>query len=169
MSRPDESVTALPTGTGKLAFAEALRGLAAGLVVICHFAQVYWGDRQAVPSFSNSDILAETAYPTPWYIGWIVENPLIRNGACGVGLFFLLSGFVIQLSLKHYSMKGFVVGRFMRLYPTYIFGLSVTMMTVSVAGLIYNRPFPYLNTEVLLQYAVGLRSLIGSRSLDGIS
>ena len=48
---------------------------------------------------------------------------MIHNGYTGVDIFFVISGFVITLSLKKYTgVKGFVqfiLGRFIRIYPTY--------------------------------------------------
>ena len=38
----------------------------------------------------------------------------VEFGALGVALFFIISGYVIAISLDRYSRRGFIVGRFMR-------------------------------------------------------
>jgi peptidoglycan/LPS O-acetylase OafA/YrhL len=76
---------------------DALRGVAALLVVAFHF------------SLKLSDKID---------LHW---------GVTGVDLFFMISGFVILLTLKHTkTWKIFVVNRFSRLYPTYWTCVTVT-------------------------------------------
>jgi peptidoglycan/LPS O-acetylase OafA/YrhL len=42
-----------------------------------------------------------------------------KYGYLGVNLFFIISGFVISLSIKHNSLIKFIISRFTRLYPIY--------------------------------------------------
>lgn len=46
-------------------------------------------------------------------------------GKIGGAIFFLISGFVIPISLYKKSIKQFIVGRFFRLYPAY--GASILL------------------------------------------
>ena len=48
----------------------------------------------------------------------------IFNGAIGVYIFFLISGFVISMSLNKIDVKTFIIRRIFRIYPVYIIGLA---------------------------------------------
>ncbi|MEN9843680.1 MAG: hypothetical protein RLZZ612_1509 [Pseudomonadota bacterium] len=77
---------------------EALRGIAALMVMVCHYYELM-GISNAAPSFFYT----------------------------GVNLFFVISGFVFGAYFfgKKIDAKKFVVRRFFRLYPLYIFSLLV--------------------------------------------
>src|SRR3954471_184909 len=75
----------------RIAELDALRGLAALGVALFHFSLL---DPAAGPGFAI--------------------------GASGVDLFFIISGFVILMTLERTrDWKDFLVGRFSRLYPAY--------------------------------------------------
>ncbi|MCG3188190.1 MAG: hypothetical protein LKCHEGNO_00083 [Burkholderiaceae bacterium] len=98
----------------RLLAVDALRGIAALAVVLFHyttrFTQLYPQD--SAPS---------------------VSFPL---GYLGVNLFFIISGFVIFMTLeKTRRPMDFVVSRFSRLFPTYWAAVAITFATVSVFGL----------------------------------
>ncbi len=86
------------------------------------------------------------------------ENTFIHNfgmftnffnlGAFGVSLFFLVSGFVIPMSLKNSSTKiiiDFFIKRFFRLYPTYWLAILFTTIVIIVFGNPNLSPPPTLN------------------------
>lgn len=93
---------------------DALRGLAALSVVIFHYTTRYnelYG--------SNHNLSFELAY-----------------GHYGVQLFFIISGFVIFMTVQNVtSLKKFVLKRAFRLYPTYIMGVIITFVIVKLFGL----------------------------------
>lgn len=156
------------SSTVKIEFADALRGVAVLTVALCHYLQINWLDRNSPPFIINVAPLEDSVARTPDYVLPLAQSPIIQNGSFGVALFFLISGFVITLSVRNYNAVGFLIGRFFRLYPTYIAGFSVTLAIVIFAGVIYNRPFPFDPAQIAFQYALGLRDLVGSRNLDGI-
>ena len=81
---------------GRMEFLDALRGLAAMLVVLQHVGEQL--------SFRYR------VFTTEWF----------RPGELGVVLFFLCSGFIIPASIERYGSVGrFWIGRFFRLYPMY--------------------------------------------------
>jgi len=89
---------------------DALRGLAAFAVMIFHYTLPYHAD-------SPLNILSYGQY--------------------GVQLFFVISGFVIFMTLnKAKSLNDFVVSRFSRLYPTYWSTLLITFLAVNLSGLL---------------------------------
>jgi peptidoglycan/LPS O-acetylase OafA/YrhL len=110
-------------------WANALRGVAALTVLGCHFAIAFW---------LGQEVSAGLARRRPLYLGDTGAPQFARAlnalpvdfAALGVGLFFLLSGFVIAISLERYSRRGFLVGRCMRVLPTYAAGYLVTCSVV---------------------------------------
>jgi peptidoglycan/LPS O-acetylase OafA/YrhL len=83
---------------------DALRGIAALSVVLFHFA------------------LGREGY-----------DHIFRFGTTGVDLFFMISGFVIFMSLeKADSLRTFVVNRFTRLYPAYWMGVIFSFTLISI-------------------------------------
>ena len=91
------TAVAAPTSLGlRLEFLDALRGIAAMLVVVEHFAEHLW------PAFA------------------VFSLTRFRLGEYGVVLFFLVSGFIIPASLERRgSLSQFWVGRAFRLFPLY--------------------------------------------------
>ena len=75
------------------------------------------------------------------YIPWTTgskEFPLFKYGYLGVELFFLISGFVIYLTLnKCISYREFIFRRWIRLFPAM---LIVTILVLASSTLLYERP-----------------------------
>ena len=93
---------------------DALRGIAAMLVVLFHFTTKY----QELFGHSSSLKLA-----MPW-------------GHLGVNLFFMISGFVIFMTLaRTCTAADFLVSRFSRLYPAYWVAVGLTFGLTTLLGL----------------------------------
>lgn len=93
--------------TSRLAELDALRGVAAVLVMLFHFTTRY-------------DQLFGHASPPVFSLPW---------GHYGVNLFFMISGFVIFLTLHRIQQPmDFVVSRFSRLYPAFWVAVAVTFL-----------------------------------------
>lgn len=93
---------------------DVLRGVAAISVVLFHYTTRY------SQKYGHSD-------------GVLMYFP---QGYYGVELFFMISGFVIFMSLdKIKSGSDFIIGRFSRLYPAYWTCLILTYAIVNIAGL----------------------------------
>ncbi|MGK0336531.1 MAG: peptidoglycan/LPS O-acetylase OafA/YrhL [Candidatus Azotimanducaceae bacterium] len=93
---------------------DALRGLAALSVALYHYT--YYFDHL----YGHSSAI----------------SALWEFGKHGVNLFFVVSGFVIYMTLeKTVQMSGFVVSRFSRLFPAYWAAMILTFFVVSVFGL----------------------------------
>jgi peptidoglycan/LPS O-acetylase OafA/YrhL len=98
--RMPSSVQDSPTATaapkrGKIAFLEAVRGLAAMIVVVQHIAAAQY------PAFEH------------------FSRTYLDLGRVGVVAFFVVSGYVITLSLEHQAPRTFLIRRFFRLFPLY--------------------------------------------------
>jgi peptidoglycan/LPS O-acetylase OafA/YrhL len=113
-AKTDMSAQAVNHRGSRLAEIDALRGIAAVLVLLFHyttrFDQIYGHSRPLEISF-------------PWaYVG--------------VNLFFIISGFVIFMTLERTRHAGeFVVSRFSRLYPAYWVAVVITFLVVRSIGL----------------------------------
>lgn len=105
--------------THRIDHIDGLRGLAILLVVSYHIF-VHW----------------ENVLP---YGDYFAENMIFNLGWLGVQLFFIISGFVILLSLeKSKSCSAFLVKRWLRLFPAMAICSAVIFST---AWLIPERPF----------------------------
>jgi peptidoglycan/LPS O-acetylase OafA/YrhL len=100
MKTTDQALHVVPSKNHRFLFLDALRGIAALLIVLYH-APKYLG--RALPHYS---------------------------AFLAVDLFFVLSGFVIAFSyenrlLRGLSFRSFVAARLVRLYPVYLLGTVV--------------------------------------------
>ncbi len=84
-------------------------------------------------------------------------------GEEGVRLFFVISGFVIALSLRRSTLRGFAVARFVRLFPTYWVCLVITLVVVTASGL----PGQRRSLAELLANLTMLQPFAQITSLDG--
>ena len=102
----------------RIASIDGLRGLAIGLVVLFH-AYRRW----------------------PSHVPWATVHadfPPIHYGWMGVELFFLISGFVIHMTLENCRGYGeFIARRWLRLFPAM---LAATLLVYCTAGLFAQRP-----------------------------
>lgn len=121
---------------------DALRGLAALAVVAFHYTTFYGRELGHVP-------------PLPF--GFPAGN-------YGVHLFFLISGFVIFMTLERTrSAMDFVVSRFSRLFPAYWAAMAITAAVVYSIGMPAQRiPF----ADVLLNLTM-VQQVLGGDHLDG--
>ena len=149
-------------------FANTLRGIAALMVLAAHYLGAFWSNPAGVGILSNS-LQAEIASYTPLVSVLTQKLALFINlGAFGVAVFFLVSGFVIPLSLIKKSSYSFFKGRVRRIFPTYFAGFSITILSLWLSSLYFSNPFPYSFKEVAIHYIPGLRDILWSRHIDGI-
>ena len=117
---------------------DALRGLAAMMVVLFHYTM---GKSQADLGF--------------------------KLGTTGVDLFFIISGFVILLSLDHIKKsRDFIINRVSRLYPTYWASVTTTFFLIVLSS-IYKMDFTsvsitqYLGNMTMFQFYLNIRDIDG--------
>lgn len=102
------------TSGSRLLELDSLRGIAAFSVVLFHYTSHYHSLYGHEASF----------------------HPRFPAGKYGVYLFFMISGFVILMTLeKRRGWKDFVVSRISRLYPAYWAAMIVTFAVVTMFGL----------------------------------
>ncbi len=99
-----ESIARIAPPTGRLAFLDSLRFLAALAVLLQH-------------------LLEHGRAPA---MGWFIQ---LGPGVFGVALFFILSGFVIPFSVKRgFDPISFAVGRLFRIYPLVLVAFAAALL-----------------------------------------
>ena len=114
------TIEATPPKSDRLTALDGLRGIAALLVLLFHYTAKF-------PDFYPAALPPAFSFALGYY---------------GVHLFFLISGFVILMSLERNRGRGFIRSRFLRLYPLFWIAVAATYL-VRVAGpLIENTVSP---------------------------
>ncbi|TGB68472.1 hypothetical protein CQB02_04495 [Escherichia coli] len=98
--------------------------------------------------------------------------PGFSYGAFGVALFFLVSGFVIPLSLtklttQRYGILAFIVSRVLRIWPVYIIGFTISLLFrwLSFHGSELRDTY---NIHDVIYHLTLFRDWIGGMPLDGV-
>jgi peptidoglycan/LPS O-acetylase OafA/YrhL len=118
--------TARNDGESRLVLIDLLRFVAAISVVFFHYC--FRGERgEFIPPLSLSASAENAA----------------SYGGMGVYLFFVISGFVIAYSAQGKPAFVFAISRFARLYPTYLFAMTITFFVLLM--------FPIAGHEVALK------------------
>jgi peptidoglycan/LPS O-acetylase OafA/YrhL len=149
----------------RVQFADSLRGVACLSVVIAHYGSFWTPAGAVIPLIANVPPLPADIAP-PYLYRVVVSSNHFTPGAFGVALFFLISGFVIPLSLDRLGTFSFLRARCWRIGPTYAVGFLFTLAALALASRVYGKPFPYSPAEVLLHIVPGPRLLFDSRWID---
>lgn len=124
---------------GRLDFLDGVRGIAAVAVVLEHALEAW------VPGYSR------------------VSLTYLSVGRVGVVAFFLVSGYVIGLTLSKQTIPVFVVRRFWRLFPVYWLVLAFAIVVDLPTNPLVDPGVPvFLLNLTMLQGIVALPSILGS-------
>ncbi|MBI5256399.1 MAG: acyltransferase [Burkholderiales bacterium] len=130
-------------GAGRLLEVDALRGLAAMAVVLFHYTTHF------------ATLYAPATRPA-------LSLPV---GHFGVNLFFIISGFVIFMTLERTrEPMDFVVSRFSRLFPAYWLAVLLTFTITHALGL----PQKLVSAQAALGNVVMIHNLFGVPHVDGV-
>lgn len=146
---------------GRLVFANQLRGLAAASVACSHLLGVYWLIR---PTVSAATFTPALEGPNSPFVALIV-HPWFNLGSFGVGLFFLISGLVIPISLEKHTPGSFLLARALRIYPTYAAALLIEMVVLEANAHYWGRPFD-LGLWRIVSNLLLVQDLVGQPSVD---
>jgi peptidoglycan/LPS O-acetylase OafA/YrhL len=124
------------TRGSKILFLEAVRGVAAALVVLQH-------------------LVASTWRP---YGDW--SEMYFDLGRAGVVAFFLVSGYVIPLSLSMQNTGTFLVRRFFRLFPVYWLGLAAYLLLADAGTVAPFSGVTLVANVLMVQGLLGMTSLL---------
>lgn len=124
----------------RLAGLDGLRGLAASAVVLYHIAAAF--------------TLVHGGHVPQW----------LASGKFGVQLFFVLSGFVILMTIERGpSPRAFLISRFARLFPAYWAAVALA----AAVGLCWNGgDFPNASPELVAANFTMLQRFLGVQPLD---
>mgnify|MGYP001005042840 CR=1 FL=1 len=137
------SVTDKRSGPSRLVEIDALRGLAALSVVLFHYTTRF------------GELFGTDPRPT-------VSFP---DGHYGVNLFFIISGFVIFMTLEKTARPmDFVVSRFSRLFPAYWLAIALTFAITHLLGL----PGKLVDPGTALANLLMMHNLFHVPHVDGV-
>ena len=153
----------------KIEFANSLRGIAVLVVLFGHYLLVFDALKGAYVNFP-----ALTFSPFPWATELVSIDPLfhVNAGPLGISIFFLLSGFVIpNAAASLANIPGgriaFVIGRLLRIWPTYAVGLLVSVAALWVNSYVNNAPFDQPISRILYNMTL-FRDWAGEAQIDGV-
>ncbi len=122
-----EATSSTSSGNERLGTLDGMRGVAAMMVVLYHFGARWSEQVHGTSLYPHGDIFIEAFGPLQYF------------GGIGVKLFFLISGFVIMLTLQRCrSIVDFAGRRAARLWPTMIVCATLTTLAINWSG-IYNE------------------------------
>src|SRR5882672_10893438 len=113
--------------TSRVEALDLLRLVAVLAVVLYHFG--FWG-----PAAGGMPAI-------PWLA------PVAKYGFLGVPVFFIISGFVIAYSAEGRTAAGFAIARFSRIYPTFVFCMTLTFLALLFWGV------PHFQTSLAQWFA----------------
>ena len=141
-----------PQGTGvvggRVWFAQALRGVAVLTVLVDHLAVQFFANNPLIAQFAHIQPLGSPVAPPgyfPFY-GWLFDHYVMLS-AFGVAVFFLVSGFVIPMSLERLSPGRFIVARAFRIYPVWLASLAVAAAAYVIYARFVPQAFPLSGRE----------------------
>ncbi|BEL02368.1 acyltransferase [Actinoplanes sichuanensis] len=124
-----------------MAWLDAMRGFAAVVVALFHLSPYVIGRENHLLIYQNFDL-----------------------GKYGVLLFFLVSGYVIPMSLeRHGSLRKFWIGRLFRIYPAYLFTIALVVLLVATG---VTEPHPGVREDPV---GAGLGQITMLSDLVGVS
>ena len=127
--------------TARLGWLDALRGWAALVVVAFHLSPQILGNERHLAVMRHIDL-----------------------GKYGVLLFFLVSGYVIPMSLeRHGSLRRFWIGRLCRIYPAYLATVAVVAVLAVTGVLSWQASLRAETVTGVLAHATMTPDLLGLR------
>jgi peptidoglycan/LPS O-acetylase OafA/YrhL len=125
----------------RLAWLDALRGYAALVVVCFHLSPQIIGNERHLAIYRHIDF-----------------------GKYGVLLFFLVSGYVIPMSLeRHGNLRRFWIGRIFRIYPAYLAAILIVLVLGAVGWLAWPASLRHETVAGALAHATMMPDLVGLR------
>lgn len=146
----------------RLTFANQLRGFAALCVVGSHLVGVYWGVRDFVGLATASPVQGGDP---PRMLYGLFHLLYLHFGPFGVGVFFLISGLVIPISLERHGRGSFLAARALRIFPTYLAALLVQMAVVLASAFYWGKPWFY-GWWTIASNALLIHDFAGRPSID---
>lgn len=151
----------------RIVFANHLRGIGALSVLVSHYIGIFWVAHPEISRLMGVPVLKD--FPSLPNALSVVADYCIVFGQFGVGVFFIVSGLVIPISLRSASLRDFVLRRAVRIYPVYIAGFSVVVFSLYLLAEYTGSDLKYSPGEILAHFGVITRGPLGVERIDGIS
>lgn len=126
----------------RIDFLDAIRGIASVMVAVQHPLEVW----------------------VPGYLEWSLTY--VNLGRIGIVAFFVVSGYVVGLTLSSQTSKTFIIRRFWRLYPAY---WLTTLIYVGVSLLTGRLALDEFSLFVVLLNVTMLQGFLGVTSVLGVA
>ncbi len=147
-----EARTERPTGERQRVvwWAHVARGSAAIVVLFARFMFEFREQKTLVKVFTFAtpiplgDLPATFAYEA---YKWPRDHLSIDPGTAAVGMFFMLSGFVIPFALERRTMSAFGIRRLLRVYPTLWVATALSLLAIWITT--HGSPFPVERAQVI--------------------
>ncbi|KAF1047951.1 acyltransferase family protein [Xylophilus sp.] len=150
------------SGGSKIVFADQLRALAALSVVFFHLCGGFWAWRDHVARL----VFAPPLDDAPRWLPAVVDA--FGFGPFGVSLFFLISGFVIPMSLARLPPGRFLLARLLRIYPTWLACFAIGLAAVWLSSRHWQRPFG-LDVHTIAANALLTHTVTGVRTVEPVN
>ncbi|UFX98221.1 acyltransferase family protein [Candidatus Gromoviella agglomerans] len=126
----------------RIVFANILRGISAIVVIFQHYFHDIW-------LYDISSLCSIPKMPKIPAFAAALESIHFNFGHLAVNIFFIISGFLIPFSLERYSRMEFIKQRIFRIYPTYIFCGTISLIFIFIASEYSGYAFPYSASDLL--------------------
>jgi peptidoglycan/LPS O-acetylase OafA/YrhL len=155
LRRDAQGAAAVKSSGNRLALADGLRGVAALWVVLFHAS-----------AGGHLDLL-KASLPD-WLFSWV-----FGHGSLGVPIFFVLSGFVMALTVHQMPIDAaqglkFVARRLVRLSPPMYFSFVVLFCLGAIKGVVMHTGIELPRWQTLLAHATYTQGLTGAPALNPI-
>lgn len=151
----------------RIVFAHELRGIASVSVLFGHYFGTFFALQPDIAHLLGVPPLSQLPRLI-WPLSLFAEYPILA-GQFGVGVFFIISGFVIPFSIENNDRLQFVVRRMFRIYPVYIVGFLIAVLSIWALDGFFEAPFPYSMAHIAAHFGVLTRGLFSFTRIDGIS
>lgn len=153
--------------TSKVLFADMLRGIAAVSVLVAHYCGTFFEHQTGLASLMLVPPI--TDLPPVTGPAKLIGDYGTVLGQFGVGVFFIISGFVIPFSLVSGDTLGFLLRRAFRIFPVYIAGFSVVIGSIWLLTAYCGTDFTYSISHIFSHFGIITRGILGYSRIDGIS
>jgi len=133
----------------RIMFIDYLRSLAITLVLIEHYFGIFWFYHDSIAKDALFLPIKNLNFKSP--LEFLLINQ-INLGYIGVGLFFLISGFVVFKSIEKRTAKQYLTRRFIRIYPTYFFVMIITLCFLFLSAHLNGIKFPFTWKNIIINF-----------------
>ncbi len=108
----------------------------------------------------------------PWDSLFRLIIKIITSGRSGVIMFFVLSGFVLTLSMhnRKQSYKNFIISRFFRMYPVLFISVIISYVLHAIIGNNNGELFSsWYRSDIGISIPLTIENLLGHLAVTGIS